>query len=328
MSEEKIDPLDAAINEARGGEPAAVDPPAEAAVEAPPEIELPQHWSDDEKAKWGALPKEHKALLLDARKSIEAGYNTKSQKLSDKARFWKELKKIYAPLQGQLQQGGATKLQATRNLVNAQLALQSQPDAAFEHLARNFAASRSDAERQAILARFARGLGFSPGAASQPQAKEDYLDPVAGQQIAQLKQQLSQLAQGFTQQTALAKQAAITQAEQVIQGFAKDHPHFAEVQGDVEILLASPRVPAHLPAAERLAKAYDIAVRMNPEVWEKIETAKKAEKAKADADKRRAEVDQSKKAARNPEGQPVAAVSKGTGKLDDIIKEAMGSAAA
>lgn len=327
------DPLDAIIEKASGVQPSVTTEPAgeaEPETTQESEFELPKHWSEEERAKWGAVPPEHRALLADARKSIEAGYNTKSQKLSDKARFWKDIKKSFSPLDPLLKQTGATKLQTIRNLVGNYVGLVQQPDAAFEHLARSFAASRSDQERQAILARFARGLGIHPGAAQKPQAQEDYLDPVAGQKIARLEQALAQLTQGFTQQTAYSRQAAVTQAEQMIQGFAKDNPDFEAVRGDVEILLGSPKVPQHLPPAERLKLAYEIACRMNPEVFEKIETARKAEKAKQEAEARRKEVDKSKQAARNPEGQFVstsAATKTAKRDLDTIIRNAAGATA-
>lgn len=351
MQEEKTapeaegeDPLDAAIREAsaeiagRGDAPEEAPPeespePKEEAPEAPEaeaagdDVEIPQHWSAEERTKWEALPPEHKALLLDARKSLEAGYNRKSQKLSEKQRYWKEIKQTFQPLAPILQQSGATKLQAIRNLVNAQMALQSQPDAAFEHLARNFAASRPEDQRKAILTRFARGLGVNPGAAQKPQAQDDYLDPVAGQQIAQLRQQLSQLSQGMTQQTALAQQQAIANAQTLIDDFKAKNPLFAEVEEGVKQLLASPLVPQNLPPAQRLEKAYNLAIRLDDEVSKRVEAEKKAARAKEDAAKRRQENEQSKRAARNPEGQPVTAARKDSGDLDEIIKEAMGQAA-
>ena len=323
----KPDPLDEAINAARGVAPEeapAAEAPAEPA-EVAQEVELPQHWSEEDRAKWGAVPAEHRALLMDARKSIEAGFNTKSEKLSDKARFWKDIKKSFAPLDPLLRQTGATKLQTIRNLVGNYVGLVQQPDAAFEHLARSFAATRSDQERQAILSRFARGLGVQQGASPQVQAQTEYLDPVAGQKIARLEQALQHIGQSIQQTALTEKQRAIAQAEQVIQTFAAANPHFNEVRADVEILLGSSKVPAHLPAPERLAKAYEIACRMNPEVWEKIDAAKKAEKAKADAEKRKAEVEKAKVAARNPQGQFVAATGGGGKlKLDEIIKEEAG----
>jgi len=73
------DPLDKIIREAAGGDEAATQTPeavAEVSPEPAPEtdIELPKHWSDDERAKWKAVGPEQRALLLDARKSLEKGY--------------------------------------------------------------------------------------------------------------------------------------------------------------------------------------------------------------------------------------------------------------
>lgn len=329
---EKKDPLDLIIAQAASGDPDAPDDIAQDALADGSEpqgdavetdADLPKHWSEEERTKWGAIPPEHRRLVVDARKSIEAGFDQKFKAAAEPKKNWKAFKQVMAPLQPLLTQHGGTKLQVTQNLVDSYVNLVKQPDVAFEGLARSFAASRSEGERQAILARFARGLGFSSGAA-KPQATEEYLDPVAGQQIAQLRRENAETRAFLMQQQTAQNQQRVAQAEQMIQSFAKDNPHFEEVRGDLEFALASPRVPQHLPQAERLKLAYEIACKMNPEVWGKVEAARKAEKAKQEADARRKEVDKSKSAARNPQGQFVASgeVTKTAKKsLDEIIKE-------
>lgn len=344
MPDKSEDLLDAAIRDAMGGgEPAETEetegaPPEAEAGEAAEAHEaagaeevddLPEHWGADIREKWKALPPEHKELLLDARKHYEAKFNKKSQKLSDKQRYWKDIKQTFAPLKPLLDQSGTSKIQAIKQLVNAQIALQTQPDAAFEHLARNFAAGRGEQERQAILTRFSRALGVDPGAGQKPaQAGDDYLDPVAGQKIALLEKQLSQLSQGMTQQTAFAKAQAVAQAQQMIDTFKASHPHFDALEKSIEGILFSPLIPQHLPPTERLEKAYNYALRMDDELFQRVEAEKRQAKAKEDAEKRRKENEQSKRAARNPEGQSVSAVPMKKGGLDEIIKDVMSGASA
>ena len=68
--------LDSIIADAVGGEVETTQQPdagqdEQAAAPADADFDLPQHWSDDEKAKWKAVGPDQRALLLDVRKSLE-----------------------------------------------------------------------------------------------------------------------------------------------------------------------------------------------------------------------------------------------------------------
>ena len=84
-----------------------------------------------------------------------------------------------------------------------------------------------------------------------------------------------------------------------------------------------------LPPAEMLKAAYEKAIRLNGDVWDKIDLERKQAKAKAEAEKRRAEVAQAKPAARNVQGQSVSTAPKGKKlSLDDALKESLAEARA
>lgn len=336
------DALDKIIREAAGGEaPGEAAAPAETASEPAAtevdEVELPKHWSDDEKAKWKAVGPEQRALLLDARKSLEKGYQDKFQSIAEKRKHWKEIKEIFAPLQDHLKMNGATKLQAIRQLAGAQMALMNRPDQALAWLAQQYAGSLPPEGKAATLQNLQRALGIQGTAPQKPNPSDEYLDPKAAQEIAALKQQLQQFG-GYLQQSATAQQQqAVASAERVIQDFAaaKDasgspaHPYFEEVRPEIERLLQTPLIDRNLAPAERLRQAYDKAIRLNTDVWDKIDLERKQAKAKAEAEKRRAEVAQAKPAARNVQGQSVSTAAKGKRpSLDDALNEALAEARA
>jgi hypothetical protein len=69
--------------------------------------------------------------------------------------------------------------------------------------------------------------------------------------VAELEQRLSQMQ---------AQQVTLS----VIEPFKAAHPRYTELEGDIAFFLQSGKVPTNLSAPERLAVAYDMAVRVNP----------------------------------------------------------------
>lgn len=88
------------------------------------------------------------------------------------------------------------------------------------------------------------------------------------QQIVQSGQQVAREQQGQSQIQALENQIAQMKVEaataQIIEPFRAAHPRYDELQDDIAFFLQSGKVPASLSAPERLAAAYDMAVRINP----------------------------------------------------------------
>lgn len=70
-------------------------------------------------------------------------------------------------------------------------------------------------------------------------------------EIAQLKAQLAQVQQ---------QQLAST----VLEPFKRDHPRYAELEGDIAFFLKSGKIPTSLSPHDRLEAAYDMAARINP----------------------------------------------------------------
>lgn len=88
------------------------------------------------------------------------------------------------------------------------------------------------------------------------------------QQILQNGQQVAREQQGQSQIQALENRIAQMQVEaataQIIEPFRAANPRYDELQDDIAFFLQSGKIPASLSAPERLAAAYDMAVRINP----------------------------------------------------------------
>jgi len=88
------------------------------------------------------------------------------------------------------------------------------------------------------------------------------------QQIVQRGAQQQQQAQGNDEINALKRQIAQMQAQgaarEIIEPFAAKNPRYKELEPDIAFFLASGKIPQSLSPSERLAAAYDMAVRINP----------------------------------------------------------------
>lgn len=80
-----------------------------------------------------------------------------------------------------------------------------------------------------------------------PQQQQRQPDP----EVQQLKQQLSQMQEQQTTAT-------------IIEPFKREHPRYDELKADIALFLQSGKIPTSLSPHDRLAAAYDMAVRINP----------------------------------------------------------------
>lgn len=86
-----------------------------------------------------------------------------------------------------------------------------------------------------------------PQIASRQPQQERQPDP----EVAALKSELSQIREQMT-------------AAQIIEPFAAENPRYYELQEDIAFFLNSGKVPTSLSPSDRLAAAYDMAVRLSP----------------------------------------------------------------
>lgn len=285
----------------------AAVPPAPASDDLP----LPAHWSDAEKARWAALPAEHKALLLDARKSIEAGFDQKFKTVAEERKQYarySEIDRVLEPHRGRMRQYGASEPEVIHRLLTAEAALAGP--------------NRVEAFRQLASA---YGIPLSALAGQGAEAAMD--DDPRAREIAELRQQVFGLAQGYQSMTAAQQQERINAQNRQIEQFtqAKDdkgqllHPHVDRVVDHMTPLFAA-KLNAGVSLPDALKTAYEEAVWANPDVRREVIAAEEAKRA-ADAT-RRAAVDQAKRAGGNVRATPLttATAPASTGSLRDELR--------
>lgn len=84
------------------------------------------------------------------------------------------------------------------------------------------------------------------------------------QMVAQKPQQQGPDPEVATLRAELDQMKVQAAAREIIEPFAAKHPRYHELQDDIALFLQSGKIPASLSAQERLAAAYDMAVRINP----------------------------------------------------------------
>lgn len=281
--------------------PRAEEKPAEQAAEpvekAPEaeEIELPKHWSAEERERWTKIPPEHRAALLDARKSLEAGYDEKFKTVAEERKQfarYQEIDRYLEPHRGRMRQIGVGEGEFISRLLNAEAALHGpQKVETFRALAQTY------------------GIDLGALAGQQTEAPS-MMDPVAAQRIAELEARIHQLTGGlqgiYSSQAQTVQQ---TQQQQIAQFTdatddkgQKLHPHVDRVLDEM-IPIFSAKLSAGIPLDKALSEAYERATWAHPEVRGEMiaaETARRAADAKA-----KQEVEKAKTAGFNPRSKPL-----------------------
>lgn len=249
------------------------DPQAAPAVGAEPQtpetIRPPASWSATAKADFAALPPHIQQEVLKREGEIESG---KAQ-WDQKAQRFNRLDAILSPRQERFKLAGIDETQAVQALFAAQDMLES-PDAA----------TRANAIRY-----LARQSGVDLGALVQgdPQQQPQAQLPPAVQQMAQ---EIASLKQTLSQQQQFAHQQSASESQAQIDAFAADpaHMYFANVRGDMAALINAGQ-------ATGLKDAYDKAIWAHPEIRpillreqqaQAVAEQERAAKAKAEAARR------------------------------------------
>lgn len=254
VEEEK--PLDAAPEEEVAEE--TEEPTEEVEEEAPKELQPPEHYSAEDKEKFLAIPNEYRANILDARKSLERGYQSKFDDMADIRRNDEAIAQIMAPVEQQLNQQGLDRNAGIRMLVAAQQALQNNPAAALAQLVQQY----GGANAQAILGQLNTHFGVTTPAPTGE--VDEYVEPG----MKQLQDQVSQLTGLVTQQQTNSQQAQQADINNQIQLFqeAKDDdgnpkfPHFDTLHTTMGGLMQA-------GIATSMEDAYERAARQDPAIF-------------------------------------------------------------
>jgi hypothetical protein len=277
-------------------------------------IEPPARWSDADKAKFAALPREAQEIVADRAKAMEADYTRKTQEVAETRKGIEPVLGEFQRLNPLLQHMGMTPQQfiAESGQVASNLLSGNPRDraGAIAYLVQH---------RQIPVADVLTALGV-PISQTGDALVADPVVPQLHQKVTSLEQQLRQM----NEQAALHERQR-AQAEFDALGQAKDdsgqlkYPHFARVSQAMIQLVASGQ-------ADTWDNAYSKSVRLDDELYQQTIAAEQA-KIAADAEKARlAAVEKAKKAqpVKSSDGSPKGAASlKG---LDAHIAGAMARA--
>jgi hypothetical protein len=231
-------------------------------------LELPKHWSDADKTLFAKAPPEIQQRWLAREAEQQRGLDTKFQEIAGFKRESAILDEMFSPLSRELELRGISRPQFIGSLLGAHKYLVAEPQKALRWLAEQYGVDISTLNEQAQ---------------SNPQ-RDELMREIHG-----LKSQVNGF---FTVQQQAEHQANLGKVESFAE--AKDekgnplHPHFDEVAADVLTLMKA--------GLKDLGAAYNKAVRMNDEVWTKVQAEQKASEKRATDTKRLEDINKAKRA--------------------------------
>jgi hypothetical protein len=247
--------------EAKEEKPAAEEAKAEpepAPKQAPPEnergkahIEPPSKFLPRAKELWINTPREVKAEV--ARVTAEA--ESEIQRHSEAAREYEPLRE-YAEM---ARKGGTDLKTALDRYVGMETALRDNPTQGFRGLLDNMGLRPEQAIGHVLAAyglnpaQLVQHITGNPGAYAVQQGQPQQ-QPRENQEVAALRQQMEQMQ---------ARLHSDNIERDVIAPFAAEHPRYYELQEPIANLLQSNMIPQSLSIHDRLAAAYDMAVRIH-----------------------------------------------------------------
>jgi hypothetical protein len=269
-------------------------------VEEPqPGLEAPQHWSAEDKASFSKLQKEGQEFVLRRYKSMEADYTRKTQEIADTKRFKDNVDQLLNPYRQQFAMHGLDEVGAVRYLLGWYSSLQQSPAQTIQRLAADYGVSLN-----------------------QKQDENSNIDPSVKpllDKINSLESQIAQDKQAQHQQVSsnLFEQVKTFSEEKDSTGNLK-HPHFEKVRQDMSVLIGSGR-------AKTLAEAYELSVRLHPDIYDKsleqsiLDKQKAAEQKALDEQKKKAA--QAKKAATGIRSGSASVEKQGSKTLRDQLSD-------
>jgi hypothetical protein len=245
------------------GAPEGLEVPGSPTAAAPepvqPAIEAPRSLPDDVKKAWPTLPR----AIQEVWSKREGEAHDKITADGEKIKALSSFEEALAPFQARLQQVQAPPAEYVRRLAQADQMLASNPVQGIQEVARLY------------------GIDLRQAVTGQP-------DPSSA-----LHSKIHELETRLSEREKADEQARLNDANQRIENFRKDRPHFDEAMDMMEKLIRS-------GAAKDLPDAYDMAINAHPEI-----RAKRDAEAKAEAEKKAAE-EAKAKAARDAKINPLA----------------------
>lgn len=246
--------------------PASAQPPA-VGGEAPATLEAPKHWSQGDRDLFSKAPRDIQGRWIARESEQQKGLDAKFQEIAAFRREREQLDEMFSPYTRDLELRGSNRTQFIQSLLGAHKFLLEKPQEAFKWLAQEYGIDPSKLNEQ-------------PGTPTESAALKE---------VASLRKELG----GF-----LSKQqnAELQTNLQKVQSFAeaKDekgqflHPYFDEVAEDILVLQKA--------GTKDLDTAYNKAIRMRDDIWEKVSAEKAKAKQAATEAEQKAKIDKAKRA--------------------------------
>lgn len=211
----------------------------------------PKSWRKEMHDKYGALPPEVMQYIHEREQQVTKGITDYKTQAETAAQRLTEYERVTQPYQEHLQQYGGT--ERLGRLLHIDTVL----------------TRGSLLEKQQMLAALHQAVGIP-----MEGGQEQQMNPLMGE-VHQLRAEMQRI-----QQENQARELA--RANQEIEQFSQNAPYFQDVVGDMQRLIET-------GIATDLQSAYDRAVRLNDDVWTKVQQDKaKSEQAKLAAQRARA----------------------------------------
>jgi LysM repeat protein len=255
---------------------AETSPPEKAVPVATPEqsaepaLEVPKHWSEADKQLFTKAPREIQTRWLGRETEYSRGIDEKAQALARLKRDYDPLDALLKPYDRELGLRGSNRQQLIESWANTYRYLAEKPGEALQWLANQY--------------------GVDPAQLMQQQSEIDPAVAPVLKEVTGLKSEIQAMKDAARQNEMQGNLSKVTAFAEAKDDAGKPlHPFFDEVAEDVVKLLRS---------GERdLQTAYNKAVRMNDQVFEKSQAVKlQDDQAKKDAEAK-AKVDKAKRAA-------------------------------
>lgn len=215
-----------------------------------------EHWTNEDKAVFGKMPKEAQEFLISKDKKFQAHYTRKLQEVA-------EIRRALEPARPEMQYFGVSEADAIRRLVGAHKMLQEKPYEAIRFIADTY------------------GIDLGKSTAAEPRPEES----AAIAEVRSIRQEMAN-------RERMALQARVMAFEKQIEDFKKDHEFFEEVEPAMTRIAEG--YVARGENIPDLASLYDQAVYADPTVRQRAlardrsaEEKKRIEAEKASAKKAR-----------------------------------------
>lgn len=251
--------------DAAKADPAGTDKAPKVEAKAPTtDIAAPAHWDAQKREAFGALPPEAKKIVNDLAKGFEADFTRKTTELAEDRKFAQGVKSLLNDNhRAQLRSAGMDEVAGIRHLISLN----------------DFATRDAPGYARWVV----QQTGLTPAdvfpdqfaGTDAQQGEQPYQQPAPDNQLYAMLNALKQDVEGFKRSN---EQQVVSQANRAIERFRTDtgedgaarHPHFSRVENTMTQLLVTPAYQAIEDFGERLQKAYDVAVLMDPEIRTQI----------------------------------------------------------